>query len=199
MESEIDFSRYSLSDLYSSAESIDREKYPERAKTIDALIIEKERENPEEQRKKIEVGDKASRIDRLWAALIDGLIQYIAALPLIYYVGFDALKAPTPMVSVFGFAYGFVVIMLLHGQLLYHSGQTVGKYFMSIRIENLNGTKANFKKIVLLRILPMALIMQIPGFGSFIAAFINPLMIFGKERRCLHDHIAGTNVCYTNT
>ena len=43
MDSKIDFSQYSLNDLYSSVKSIDRDMYPERAKEIDALIQEKEK------------------------------------------------------------------------------------------------------------------------------------------------------------
>ena len=41
MESKIDFSTYSLEELNSSAQTIDREKYPERAKEIDDLINQK--------------------------------------------------------------------------------------------------------------------------------------------------------------
>ncbi len=36
----------------------------------------------------------------------------------------------------------------------------------------------------------------IPGL-SLIGVFINPLMIFGRQRRCLHDVIAGTWVVRT--
>jgi hypothetical protein len=42
MRLKVDFSSYSLNDLYSSAESVDRTKYPDRAKEIDDLIRERE-------------------------------------------------------------------------------------------------------------------------------------------------------------
>jgi len=45
MDSKIDFSSYSLNDLYQSGESIDREKYPEIAKEIDGLILQKKTDN----------------------------------------------------------------------------------------------------------------------------------------------------------
>jgi hypothetical protein len=47
MDAKIDFTTYSLNDLYSSSESIDREKYPDTAKEIDALIFQKEQESSE--------------------------------------------------------------------------------------------------------------------------------------------------------
>ncbi|ESP94694.1 hypothetical protein [Pseudoalteromonas luteoviolacea] len=53
MARKIDFSTYSLNDLYLSARAIDRDKYPERAKEIDRLIAEKEESNPDAHMKKI--------------------------------------------------------------------------------------------------------------------------------------------------
>ena len=47
MKKEVDFSKYSLEELYESAKSIDRDKYPERTKIIDALIREKQSHLPE--------------------------------------------------------------------------------------------------------------------------------------------------------
>ncbi|MCG7547477.1 hypothetical protein [Pseudoalteromonas sp. Of7M-16] len=52
MARKIDFSTYSLNDLYLSAQAIDRDKYPERAKEIDRLIAEKEESNPDAHMKK---------------------------------------------------------------------------------------------------------------------------------------------------
>jgi hypothetical protein len=69
---------------------------------------------------------------------------------------------------------------------------------MSIRIENLDDTKAELSTIYLKRILPMQVVSIIPCGGQFIAGIVNPLFIFGKEKRCLHDYIAKTKVCYTN-
>jgi len=46
---------------------------------------------------------------------------------------------------------------------------------------------------VLLRQWVMGLLNAIPFIGNIIA-LVDPLMIFGDERRCLHDHIAGTKV-----
>lgn len=61
---------------------------------------------------------------------------------------------------------------------------------MSMRIENLDGTKASLTTIYFKRMLPMQLIGLIPSIGQFISGIINPLFIFGKQRRCLHDYLA---------
>ena len=198
MDFKVDFSSYSLDDLYSSAKLIDRELYPERAREIDELIRQKQSE-PSLQSKHIkQVGEKASRSVRLLAALIDGFFAMIAITVLIYFIGFDLFKNPTLM-SLFGsFLYGLFFTVALHGYLLHFYGQTIGKHFMSIRIENLDGTKASFATIYFKRMLPMQLMGLIPAIGQLIVGFINPMFIFGKEKRCLHDYIAKTKVSYTD-
>ena len=70
---------------------------------------------------------------------------------------------------------------------------------MPIRIESLDGSKAIFPTIYLKRMLPMQLIGLVPSIGQFIAGVINPLFMFGKQRRCVHDYIAKTKVSYTGT
>jgi hypothetical protein len=69
---------------------------------------------------------------------------------------------------------------------------------MSIRIENLDNTKANLMTIYFKRMIPMQILSIVPFGGQFIAGIVNPLFIFGKEKRCLHDYVAKTKVCYTN-
>jgi hypothetical protein len=46
--------------------------------------------------------------------------------------------------------------------------------------------------------LPMQVISFIPGVGSIVAGLVDPLFIFGKDKRCLHDYIAKTKVCYVD-
>ncbi|MEP1553281.1 MAG: RDD family protein [Paraglaciecola sp.] len=199
MGSKINFSSYSLNDLYSSAESIDRDMYPERAKEIEDLIRKREAEHPEEIDTTKDIGEKATKTDRLLAALIDGVIAIVAMIPLFNYVGLAAFENPTlPLISG-TFIYGVFLTFILHGYLMHYYGQTIGKHFMSIRIENLDGTKASFATIYFKRMLPMQIIGLIPSVGQFISGFINPIFIFGKQRRCLHDYIAKTKVSYTGT
>ncbi len=199
MDYEIDFSKYSLEDLYSSAESIDREAFPERAKEIDALIIEKKKALPESNENSTVVEEQVSRLDRLFAVLIDGLIQIVATIPLVVYFGVEAFSEPTLFITLISFAYGVLTVALLQGYLLYHYGQTIGKNLLSIRIENLDGTKADLKRIVFLRMLPLALINCLPGAGRLFLGVLDAIFIFGKDRRCLHDYIAKTKVSYTDS
>ncbi|WP_024609695.1 RDD family protein [Pseudoalteromonas sp. TB64] len=198
MEFEIDFSTYSLDDLYSSARGIDREKYPERAKEIDDLIRQKELESPNVASVSKDIGEKATRTDRLIAAIIDLIVSVVALIPLFMYVSMSASEIPALWLAIASIAYGTATTMILHGYLMYNYGQTIGKYSLSIRIENLDGTKASFTTIYFKRLLPMQLLTLVPSIGELIAGFFNPLFIFGDEKRCLHDHLAGTKVSYTN-
>lgn len=198
MESKIDFSSYTLDELHSSAKSIDRELYPERAQLIDDLIQQKQQE-PEHLASEPVEGELASRGHRFAAAIVDLLIILIAFVPFIIYFGFERMEEESIEIIASSFIYGLVVTLFLNGYLLYAYGQTIGKHYMGIRIENLDGTQASFRNIYFKRMLPMQAIGMIPSVGQFISGIINPLFIFGKEQRCLHDYIAKTKVCYTET
>lgn len=198
MDINIDFSSYSLNELYESKNSIDRDKYPERIKEIDYLIAQRTGQSHEEMKNVKVVGEMASRTDRFIAAFIDGAIGLIALFPIFYYVGFEALKEPSLSLMVILFCYGVISTFILHGYLIYHYGQTIGKNYMAIRIENLDGTKATFNTIYFKRMLPMQLIYLVPAVGQLISGVINPMFIFGKNKRCIHDYIASTKVSNTS-
>jgi len=201
MDSKINFEDYTLDELYDSAHSVDREAYPERAKEIDELIVKRQ---SEAQENKVEVnpskvvGEKASRWDRLFGGLIDAVVHIVATIPLFWFFGMEAFESPTVFLTLVALVYGLSITLILQGYLLFNYGQTIGKHYMGTRIENLDGTKADLKKILLLRILPMSLCSIIPAVGQFITGIVNPLFIFGKEKRCLHDYIAKTKVSYVD-
>ena len=204
MDSKIDFTSYTLEELKSAAEFIDSDTYPERAEELNQLIQEKSVTNLEQAANTDDidntnrVGGKATIGDRFISALIDGIIGMVASIPIFMYVDFDELAEPSFLLGLSLLVYGLVISFILHGYLLYHYGQTIGKNFMSIRIENLDDTKADLSTIYLKRILPMQVVAIIPFGGQIIAGLVNPLFIFGKEKRCVHDYIAKTKVCYTN-
>tara|TARA_R110001592_G_scaffold359054_2_gene664805 strand:- start:642 stop:1238 length:597 start_codon:yes stop_codon:yes gene_type:complete len=198
MDSEIDFSTYTLDELYSSARAIDREAYPDRAKEIDDLIKTREAQNPSENIVSKVAGEKATRSDRLVAAIVDGVLGVVCFIPVFILLGFDNLSQPTLTLSAGLLGYGILSTLVLHGYLMYQRGQTIGKSLMSIRIENLDGTQASFTTIYFKRMLCMQLLSLVPSVGQFIAGFVNPLFIFGKDKRCLHDHLAGTKVSYVD-
>jgi hypothetical protein len=64
---------------------------------------------------------------------------------------------------------------------------------VGIRIARLDNTVPNLGRVVLLRYAPMSVASLVPGVGGLLN-LIDVLMIFGSERRCLHDRIAATKV-----
>ncbi|WP_437763214.1 RDD family protein [Sorangium sp. So ce281] len=140
----------------------------------------------------------ASRMSRFWAAMIDGVLALIIFVPLQYVAGvyrdFPKVSAPPFPQSLLWALAGFAITLVLHGTFLARSAQTIGKKALNIQIVNASdGKPAAFGTIVLRRLLPVAVVAQIPYAGT-VLGFVNVLFIFRKDRRCLHDHIAGTRV-----
>lgn len=141
-------------------------------------------------------GQLASRTDRFLASLIDTFIHLLAFIPLFWFVGLENFKNPSPLQSLLLALYAMTSYLLIHGYLLYHYGQTIGKSEFGMRIQLLNGEKASLQHVMLWRYLPIMLMNFVPVIGQFLAGVFNVLFIFGKQRRCLHDYIAGTEVRY---
>jgi uncharacterized RDD family membrane protein YckC len=133
---------------------------------------------------------------RLLAATIDGLIAIALMAPVIYGTSVfgDFLHPHTRSVLdvVLGNLFGLAVILALNGYLLATQAQTIGKRAMGLRIVNLDGTNAKFSTIVMRRVLPFHVLATIPIIKYI--ALIDVLFIFREDRRCLHDHLAGTRV-----
>ena len=144
------------------------------------------------------LGQNAYRSDRFLAAIIDGTLQLILTIPLIIFFGIEGFKTPSLNLIIYTFLYGITLTLVLHGYLLFFYGQTIGKRITGIRIENIDGTKAGFSKIIFVRYLPMSLLSLIPVVGRMIPGLFDPLFIFGKKRKCLHDYIARTKVSNTD-
>ncbi len=139
----------------------------------------------------------ASRWKRLAGALIDGLILMVIIVPIMLAIGvlqqaFSGQEMTIGQQAVL-FVVGWVVFLMLNGYLLFKKGQTIGKVVVKTRIVDLNGNVPSFGKLFVLRYLILGLVIQIPILGGLVG-FVNPLFIFGKERRCIHDYMAGTRV-----
>lgn len=148
----------------------------------------------------------AGRFTRFAAAMVDGIIIMAFILPVQYYSGFlqraqtQSLGVVEQLVmSVFGFA----VVMLINGYPLAKRGQTIGKMLTKIQIVDNNSTHlVSLATIIIFRycwILPFTLlVIFIPGQLDDLLVqaltLIDALLIFGSQRRCLHDLIAGTRV-----
>ncbi|MDG2220403.1 MAG: RDD family protein [Rubripirellula sp.] len=139
----------------------------------------------------------ASRLTRLGAVVVDGIISSLITFPMLYFTGFfnRALRAElTAMETTLMTLSGFAIFLALQGYLLATRGQTIGKMLVGIRIvDYTSGETVPFAKLIGLRYLPLWIVTIIPFLGNFIV-LIDTLAIFTSERRCLHDLIAGTKV-----
>lgn len=128
----------------------------------------------------------ASRIDRFLASTIDGILPFLAGVPFVLLAGITNLEVFVHLVY-------FVIcaLLFLQAYLLSTTGQSIGKKTMKIKIVRLDTRKkGSFITIVLIRTSLNFLLGIIVPFYSFIDA----LFIFGEDRRCIHDLIAGTCV-----
>ncbi|XNH07241.1 RDD family protein [Vibrio cyclitrophicus] len=139
----------------------------------------------------------ASRWLRFWAIFIDVLIAVATVTPIYLYTDyfqkiFETGTADTAeLIAVT--AYGWFVFLLLNGYLLHKKGQTIGKNVMEIAIVDMKGEQMGLFNILGKRVLPMTVVIYIPLIGQFIA-LLNYLFALRKNRRCLHDLIAGSQV-----
>ncbi len=126
--------------------------------------------------------------------LIDSAVLAAVIVPILMLTGglapsWDSLPLAD---RVFAVVTGWAVFLGLNGYLLFTRGQTVGKSVLKTRIVGLNGALPPFSRVFLLRYLLPGLFSYLPIVG-FIPG-IGILLIFGRDRRCLHDYLAGTRV-----
>ncbi|HLE71029.1 MAG TPA: RDD family protein [Vicinamibacteria bacterium] len=138
----------------------------------------------------------ASRGSRLAASLIDGLAAVVILLPAlasIFFVGENESLSTTGVffAAISGIAFlGFAVYQL---SMLVREGQTLGKKAMNIRIVNYSdGQIPSAGRLLGMRYIVNSLLGNIPFY-----TFLDVLLIFGNERRCIHDYLAGTKVVET--
>jgi uncharacterized RDD family membrane protein YckC len=138
----------------------------------------------------------ANRWKRLGGALLDGLIMMVIIFPVMMIFGIFQ-HASGQGISfgqrIFSSILGLAVFLGLNGYFLAKNGQTIGKKIVKTRIVNLDGELCPFAKMFLLRYLVVWVIAQIPFIGG-IFCLVDALVIFGKDKRCIHDYIAGTKV-----
>jgi len=139
----------------------------------------------------------ASRGKRLGGALIDTLVSLAVGVPILLLTGVlqDLLSGRgwTWNEEAIFLLFGLVVFTIVHGYLLHRSGQTVGKFIVKTRIVDLQGEKPHLTKLLSLRYCLPSLFVLVPIVGNFFG-LIDALFIFGRDRRCLHDLLAGTQV-----
>jgi uncharacterized RDD family membrane protein YckC len=139
----------------------------------------------------------ATRGQRFGAAIVDTIIGFVFAVPLMMSLGlWDYAKRGRPVpfsLTLLSMALGFGFFVLVHGYFLKRNGQTVGKKLVGIRIADLQGELPAFGRLIGLRYLPISLVTLIPAIGQLLP-LVDVLFIFRSDRRCVHDLIAGTKV-----
>lgn len=144
-----------------------------------------------------DIGSLASRWSRLWASMIDGLIISVITLPVMYFTGgFEGISEgiqPSVGYSLLLGLLGLFVFFVVNGKLLIKNGQTIGKKIVGIKIVDLDGNIPLVKQHLIKRYAVYFIPGQIPVVGQFFS-LINILFIFGKQKRCVHDLVAGTRV-----
>ncbi|MEO6927119.1 MAG: RDD family protein [Rhodanobacter sp.] len=94
------------------------------------------------------------------------------------------------------FTVGALVLLamfVVNGVLIHRHGQTIGKRVLDMSMVRTHGDRMGLVRYIFLRVLPVSLLGVIPFVGRF-AWLVDALLIFGAERRCLHDLIADTIV-----
>lgn len=148
-----------------------------------------------------EVQILAERGTRFFARLLDGILIFAALIPMVVVFamsGFalsSASKGGDTSLMMLSLTLLVVPLALFAYQwsLIARQGQTLGKKWLGIKIVKLDGSPVNFASGVVLRNWVMSMVGNVPYLG-FVASLANVVMIFGQERRCLHDQIAGTKV-----
>jgi uncharacterized RDD family membrane protein YckC len=137
----------------------------------------------------------ANRGDRFAAAFVDGVafctVVWIARV--IAALGWGWHPRPLGVAGIGWTAFELALWVAINSYLLAKSSQTLGKHLFSLQIVNFaDGRPTSFAKIVFVR-LPATLLLLVPTYGV-VTYYVGIALIFGPQRRCLHDFIAGTKV-----
>lgn len=144
----------------------------------------------------------ATRFSRLNAQMVDAGLTFVACLPslLIFVLAtpdvlwLDAPSGTPPTSAEIALVLSLLVplVFLVYNTvyLVARTGQTMGKRGAGIRIVRTSGAPVGFFDGVVLR----GWVVQTIGAVIGLVNLVDVLMIYNKDRRCLHDYIAGTIV-----
>jgi uncharacterized RDD family membrane protein YckC len=139
----------------------------------------------------------ASRWSRLGASMIDGLSIMVVTVPVMYFTGgFENIMEGTQPSHTYNLTIGIlgiIIFFIINTKLLINKGQTIGKLALGIKIVDLDNNLPELKNHLLKRYATYLLPGQVPLIGQLFS-FVNVAFIFGKQKRCIHDHVAGTKV-----
>lgn len=140
----------------------------------------------------------AGRWARLGAALVDGVLVGVAGLAIVIPSGLMArAMQQDPTAILWQSVIGMALYALLNGWLLASSGQTVGKRLLHVRIVDHQTRQIvpvwNSLALRYLLFAGVPALLLSPTLAAGVQ-LLNVVFIFGKNRRCVHDLVAGTIV-----
>ncbi len=190
---------YSTEELENILKHVDKEKYPDRYESARIELIKKLNERETKQEDNID--ELASLSDRLAAAIVDAFIIALSIIIIYLAFGFHRIiefaKHNRLMYFLISLIIGQLLYLAFNGRLLYKYGQTIGKRYLDIKIVDMKNNLPELSVSYGLRYFIPALFPLFPLIGGFIS-LLDILFIFKKDRRCIHDHIAGTKVIKIN-
>jgi uncharacterized RDD family membrane protein YckC len=140
------------------------------------------------------------RVDRLLATIVDIVIGLAVTVPIALYTGtYDAVfhgQALTWSLYLETALVGWGWYLLVNAYWLIKYGQTVGKRLLGIRICDFETDAVPPFWRLLVRVAVPSFAARAGLIGSLFD-LVDILLIFGKNRRCIHDLIAGTRVVDT--
>jgi uncharacterized RDD family membrane protein YckC len=134
----------------------------------------------------------ASRLDRFFASLIDGVIMMVVAFPVAFVLSFILPNSMFVSMIVMVLA-AMGIFLAVNYKLLRDNGQTIGKRIMNIKIVGRDDKQMPVNDILLKRYAPLWVVSLIPYLGGLLL-LANVLCIFRDSQACLHDDIAQTKV-----
>ncbi|MDR2676121.1 MAG: RDD family protein [Opitutaceae bacterium] len=135
-------------------------------------------------------------MDRIMAGLVDGLFWMVSLLPTwfcltLYHAAKVQNWASLNWLLIFPWAAG-ICCFLAQGWMQASRGQSIGKSLLRLRVVSATGSDdepPGFFTGVIVRWLLMWVFYVVP-----IVALVDFIFLFRDDRRCLHDHLAGTRV-----
>jgi uncharacterized RDD family membrane protein YckC len=154
-----------------------------------------------EKANKILECELARRTTRLGAQILDGLIIGVPTGLLFWGIKSSMGYSYTEevpglmglLINTSSVLTGSLLYLAINFKLLIKQGQTIGKKACNIQIVKEDNTIPTLRDSFLIRHFLFSLAGVIPVVGSFFI-LIDPLFIFTKKRKCIHDYAAGTKV-----
>jgi uncharacterized RDD family membrane protein YckC len=132
--------------------------------------------------------------------IVDGVVALVIGIPLSVYTGlYDGIvngEAVPENAELDNILVGWVWFFVVNSYWLIKRGQTVGTRLLGIRISDFRTDAVPSVWRLLVRI-AVAAVADLLGPMGNLFALVDILFIFGKNRRCIHDLIAGTRMVDT--